>query len=203
MTLSSVVTSDTSLTNDPPGYRKNGDERRSTVTFKSDDFKHDPGNNQRVRLSKGSNLKEHFSDFILCEYQTRPDVDLSEVNKVQNVRAVWNGDEWELHFVCKINLKTNDSVGDGVAGIDLGIKNIATVAFPDVRHVLYPNSLKQDNQRFEKHVPSTTQRVITARPRNRCGRRGKLADRETHFYHTLTDTIITQCVSNAVLERSR
>jgi len=49
---------------------------------------------------------------------------------VQNVRAVWNGDEWELHFVCKINLKTNDSVGDGVAGIDLGIKNIATVAFP-------------------------------------------------------------------------
>jgi len=86
----------------PPGYRKHGDTRpRSTVTFKEDGFKHDPENN-RVRLSKGSNLKEHWSDFLLCEYQTRPDVDLSEVNTVQNVRTVWNGDEWELHFVCKV-----------------------------------------------------------------------------------------------------
>ncbi|GAB3316290.1 hypothetical protein GCM10027355_10350 [Haloplanus salinarum] len=84
----------------PPGYRKHGDERpRSTVTFKEDGFKHDSENN-RVRLSKGSNLKKHFSDFLLCEYQTRPDVDLS----VQNVRTVWNDDEWELHFVCKYNI---------------------------------------------------------------------------------------------------
>jgi len=37
---------------------------------------------------------------------------------------------WELHFVCKVELETNDSAGDEVAGIDLGIKNIATVAFP-------------------------------------------------------------------------
>jgi len=44
-------------TANPPGYRKHGDERpRSTVTFKEDGFKHDPDNN-RVRLSKGSNLK--------------------------------------------------------------------------------------------------------------------------------------------------
>ena len=86
-------------TANPPGYRKHGDTRpKSTVTFKADGFKHDPGNN-RVRLSKGKNLKDHRSDFLLCEYQTRPDVDLSEVTKVQNVRAVWNGDEWELHFV--------------------------------------------------------------------------------------------------------
>ncbi len=40
---------------------------------------------------------------------------------MQNVRAVWNGDEWELHFVCNVELETNDSAGDGVAGIDLGI----------------------------------------------------------------------------------
>jgi len=44
------------------------------------------------------------------------------------------------------------------------------------------------------NVPSTTQRVITARPRNRCGHAENFADRETHFYHTLTDTIITECV---------
>ena len=30
---------------------------------------HDPENN-RVRLSKGKSLKDFWSDFILCEYQT-------------------------------------------------------------------------------------------------------------------------------------
>lgn len=69
----------------PPGYRKHGDEHpRSTVTFKNKGFKLDTQYN-RVRLSKGSNLKEYWSDFILCEYQTRPDVDLSTVENVQQV----------------------------------------------------------------------------------------------------------------------
>jgi len=82
--------------------------------------------------------------FILCEYQTRPDVDLSEVERVQQVRAVWNGQQWELHFVCKVDIGTSDSAGGDVAGIDLGITNIATVAFPD-KYVLYPgNPLKED-----------------------------------------------------------
>ena len=180
----------------PPGYRKHGDTRpKSTVTFKEDGFKHDPENN-RVRLSKGANLKEYWSDFLLCEYQTRPDVDLSEVNSVQNVRAVWNGDEWELHFVCKVEVETLDSAGDEVAGIDLGITNIATVAFPD-EYVLYPgNSLKEDKHYFNRaeyetegeNGPSETSMWA----------RRKLAYRETHFYHTLTDTIITECVERGV-----
>jgi len=45
-------------TANPPGYRKRGDDHpRSTVTFKEDGFKHDPDHN-RIRLSKGSNLKK-------------------------------------------------------------------------------------------------------------------------------------------------
>ena len=113
-------------TANPPGYRKHGDTRpKSTITFKEDGFEHDPENN-RVRLSKGSNLKEHFSDFVLCEYQTRPDIDLTAVESVQTVRAVWNDDKWELHFVCKVELETRESCGDEVAGIDLGITNIST-----------------------------------------------------------------------------
>jgi len=57
-------------TANPPGYRKHGDERpRSTVTFKEDGFKHDPDNN-RVRLSKGSNLKGIGR--ISCCANTRP-----------------------------------------------------------------------------------------------------------------------------------
>jgi hypothetical protein len=76
------------LGGESPGYPKHDDERpRSTVTFKQDGFTHNPGNN-RVRLSKGSNFREYCLDFLLCEYQTRPDVNLSEVTPVQNVRAV-------------------------------------------------------------------------------------------------------------------
>jgi len=51
----------------PPGYRKHGDDHpRSTVTFKAAGFKLDTQYN-RVRLSKGSNLKAYWSDFTLCE----------------------------------------------------------------------------------------------------------------------------------------
>jgi transposase len=82
----------------PPGYRKHGDKRpKSTVTFKEDGFKHDSENN-RVRLSKGSNFKEYWSDFLFCEYQTRPDVDLSEVESVQNVLLKEN--EWNTSKTC-------------------------------------------------------------------------------------------------------
>ncbi len=179
-----------------PGYRKHDDTRpKSTVTFQTDGFKHDP-KNDRVRLSKGSNLKESWSDFLLCEYQTRPDTDFSKVNSVQNVRAVWNGDAWELHFICKLQLETNDSAGDEVAGIDLGITNIATVAFPH-EYVLYPgNSLKEDKHYFTRTEYDTegengpSKKSVWARQ--------KLADRETHFYHALTDTIITECVERGV-----
>jgi len=142
------------------------------------------------------NLKDHFSDFLLCEYQTRPDVDLSEVNSVQNVRAVWNGDEWELHFVCKVELETGDSAGHGVAGIDLGITNIATVAFPN-EYVLYPgNSLKQDKHYFTRAEYDTEGENGPSEKSLRARR--KLAARETHFYHALTDTIITECVERGV-----
>lgn len=77
----------------PPGYRKHGNNHpRSTVTFKDAGFKLDTQYN-RVRLSKVSNLKDYWSDFNLCEYQTRPNVDLSEVESVQQIQAVWTGYE--------------------------------------------------------------------------------------------------------------
>ena len=142
------------------------------------------------------NLKEYWSDFLLCEYQTRPDVDLTEVNSVQNVRTVWTGDEWELHFVCKVELETLDSAGDEVAGIDLGITNIATVAFPD-EHVLYPgHSRKQDKHYFTQTEYDTECGNVPSETSMRA--RWKLAARETHFSHTLTDAIIRECVERGV-----
>jgi len=180
----------------PPGYRKHGDERPlSTVTFKEDGFKHDPENN-RVRLSKGKNLKDNRSDFLLCEYQTRPDVDLSEVNQVQNVRAVWNGDKWELHFVCKAEVESTDSAGNRVAGVDLGIKNTATVAFPD-EYVLYPGNLLKQDRHYFTQVEYDTEGENGPSEKSEWAR-SKLTERETHFYHMLTNAIITECVERGV-----
>ncbi len=125
---------------------------RETVTFKAAGFKLDT-KYERVRLSKGSNLKEYWSDFILCEYQTRPDVDLSTVESVQQVRAVWTGDEWELHFVCKVNIEVAESPGEKTVGVDLGVCNFAALAFENQESELYPlNCLKQDDYYYSKHI---------------------------------------------------
>ncbi len=71
----------------PPGYRKDGDERpRSTVTFKEDGFKLDT-KHQQVRLSKGKNLKDGWADFVLCEYDTGPDADLTDVEDMNLPRG--------------------------------------------------------------------------------------------------------------------
>ena len=113
----------------PPGYRKHGDEHpRSTVTFKQKGFKLDT-QYDRVRLSKGSNLKEYWSDFVLCKYQTRPDVALSTVENVQQVKIVWTGDEWKLHFVCKVEIDVAEASDEKTVGVDLGINNFAALAY--------------------------------------------------------------------------
>src|SRR6056297_3168777 len=137
----------------PPGYRKHGDDHpRSTVTFKAAGFKLDTQHN-RVRLSKGSNLKDYWWDFILCEFQTRPDVDLSTVKNVQQVRAVWTGDEWELHFVCKVETEVAEAPGENTVGVDLGINNFTALAYEDGHSELYPlNCLKQDDYYFSKRL---------------------------------------------------
>ncbi len=51
----------------PPAYRKHNDNHpRSTITFKGAGFKVHTKYG-RIRLSKGRNLKEYWSDFILCD----------------------------------------------------------------------------------------------------------------------------------------
>jgi IS605 OrfB family transposase len=186
----------TDETANPPGYRKEHDTRpRSTVTFKDNGFKHDPKHNQ-VRLSKGENLKDGWGDFILCEYDTRNDVNFEAVDTVQNVRAVWNGDEWELHFVCKETIEAPESPGDGVAGVDLGVSNIAAVAYLD-EYVLYPgNVIKEDNHYFQQQEYDTEGENGPSKEALRL--RQKRTRRETHFYHTLSKTIIEECVKRGV-----
>ncbi|ELY57953.1 transposase, IS605 OrfB family protein [Natronococcus amylolyticus DSM 10524] len=171
----------------PPGYRKRGDEHpRSTITFKEDGFKHDSEHN-RVRLSKGRNLKDHWSDFILCEYDTDPD---ATVENVQQVRAVWNDQrgEWELHLVCRVEFEGIDSPGDRTAGIDIGISNTAAVSYGD-EAVLYPGgALKEDEYYFAKERAKCDD--TTSNEARRLDH--KWSSRRTHFLHTLSKTIVEE-----------
>ncbi|MUW13468.1 IS200/IS605 family element transposase accessory protein TnpB [Halorubrum sp. CBA1125] len=179
----------------PPGYRKHGDEHpRSTVTFKAAGFKLDTQYN-RVRLSKGSNLKEYWSDFILCEYQTRPDVDLSTVENVRQVRAVWTGEEWELHFVCKVEIEVAEAPGEKTVGVDLGINNFAALAYEDGYAELYPlNCLKQDDYYFSKRIAQCDDSNSEQATRLN----HKKAARRTHYFHTLSKHIVQRCVDQGV-----
>ena len=179
----------------PPKYRKRGDEHpRSTVTFKQAGFKIDTKYN-RVRLSKGSNLKEYWSDFILCEFHTRPDGDLSTVESIQQVRAVWTGEVWELHFVCKIEIRISGASGHKTAGIDLGINNFAALAYENGHGELYPlNCLKQDDYYFSKRIA----RCDDADSAQSTRLNQKKSARRTYYFHTLSKHIVQRCVEEDV-----
>ena len=174
----------------PPAYRKHGDNHpRSTVTFKEDGFKHD-AKNGRVRLSKGRNLKDGWSDFILCEYAADPDV---TIENVQQVRAVYDRGEWRLHFVCRHEIEP-DPPGDEVAGVDLGISNFAAVSFGD-EMVLYPGgALKEDEYWFQKERANCDDSASNGA--DRLDR--KRTERRTHFLHALSKDIVTKCVKRGV-----
>jgi len=180
----------------PPGYRKHGDQRpRSTITFKEDGFKLDT-KHQQVRLSKGKNLKDRWADFILCEFDTGPDAHLTDVEDVQQVRAVWNGQQWELHFVCKVDIDATDQSGEKTAGIDLGICNTAAVSVGD-ETLLYPgNALKEDAHYFRQAEYETEGENG---PSNRAEwARRKKSRRQKHFLHALSKDIVEQCADRDV-----
>ena len=179
----------------PPKYRKHNDEHpRSTVTFKDAGFKLDT-RYERVRLSKGSNLKEHWSDFTLCEYQTRPDVDLSTMERVQQVLAVWTGSEWELHFVCKVEIEVSEAPGEKTVGVDLGINNFAALSYEDGHSELYPlNCLKQDDYYFSKRIA----RCDDSDSEQTTRLNQKKSARRMHYFHTLSKHIVERCVDEGV-----
>jgi putative transposase len=183
----------------PPGYRKHGDEHpRSTVTWKNQGFKLDTQYN-RVRLSKGTNMKEsrYAADYILCEYTIQSDDQmLSDVESVQTVRSVWTGNRWELHFVCEMQIETPDRPGEKTAGVDLGICNTAAVSVGD-ETVLYPgNALKEDAHYFRQEEYGTEGENGPSNEAQRL--REKKSRRQDHFLHALSKDIVEQCATRNV-----
>jgi putative transposase len=190
----------------PPGYRKRNyydndgsrvheEHPRSTVTWEQNGIRHDT-RNDRIRLSKGANHKEHPRawEYILVEYETRPGV---EVENLQQVRAVYDqqNERWDLHLVYKDKFETPTAPGNETAGIDLGISNFAAVAYSTEDADLYPgNRLKQDGYYFPKEI---------AKCDDSDGRRAtrlhhNWSERRTYFFHSLAKHIVERCVEKGV-----
>ncbi len=163
------------------------------MTWKKGAIKHDDKHGQ-LRLSKGSNLKQGWSDFILAEYETRPDVD---VENIQQVRAVWNDDMWELHIVCKKEIPVKDAPGNKTAGIDLGIDNYLAIDYEDGVSELYPgNVLKEDKHYFTREKYQTEGENGPSKRARKA--RQKLSRRQDHFLDTLSKHIVQRCVEEGV-----
>ena len=190
----------------PPGYRKRNyydqqgrrvheEHPRSTVTWKQNGIRHDTKNN-RIRLSKGANHKEHprAREYILVEYETRPGV---TVENLQQLRAVYdkaNG-RWELHLVCTDEVETPDAPGNETAGVDLGICNFAAVAYSTDEADLYPgNRLKQDGYYFPKEIANCDDAGGDRATRLH----HKWSERRTHFFHSLAIHIVQRCIEKGV-----
>ena len=95
-----------------------------------------------------------------------------------------------------MRFETTDVPGDRVAGIDLGIRNIAAVSYGD-EVVLYPGgALEEDEYYFAKKRAETDDSAsIEARRLDR-----KRTDRRTHFLHTLSKDIVQGCSKDIVQE---
>jgi len=178
----------------PPGYRKHGDEHpKSTVTWKNKGFRYDKEHN-RFRLSKGFNFKSSRNDYILCEFKARPDV---TVKNVKIVRAVWNGDTWELHIICKKEVEIEEEADGKTAGIDLGISNYLTISYEDGETELYPgNTLKEDRHYFTREEYRTEGENGPSDKALRLRR--KLSRRKRHFLHALSKHIVERCVEEDI-----
>lgn len=89
-----------------------------------------------------------------------------------------------------------ESPGDGVAGVDLGICNVAAVALPDDA-LLYPgNRLGEDKHYFQQAEYDTEGED---RPSNRAQwARRKLARRKIRFLHALSKDIVERCADRGV-----
>ena len=165
------------------------------MTWKQKGIRHDSKHN-RVRLSKGANHKDHPRDweYILVEYETRPEV---TAENIQQVRGVYDNanERCELHLVCKHEVETPDTPGTETAGVDLGICNFAAVAYSTEEADLYPgNRLKQDGYYFPKEIANCDDSGGERATRLH----HKWSQRRTHFFHTVTKHIVERCVEKGV-----
>lgn len=184
----------------PPRYRKrNGCVPPSTVTFKRSGFRLEE---DTLRLSRGKTVASETGErYLYLELALPPG---AETENPRQVRLVPRNGQWEVHLVCEVPV-AETSPGGGVAAIDVGIINLAVVAYSDGSTELYSGrGLLAQEYYFAKEIarckPSGWQpgsRKRTASKRERRLQR-KRTQRRWQFLHAVTRHIVDICVEKGV-----
>ena len=139
----------------------------------------------------------YAADYILCEYTSQADEQtLDDVESIQTVRAVWTGNQWELHFVCEMLIDQPVSPGEKTAGIDLGICNTAAVSVGS-ETLLYPGDALNEDAHYFRQEEYDTEGENGPSAHAEWARQKK-SRRQHHFLHALSKDIVEQCARRDV-----
>ena len=184
----------------PPKYRKrNGKVSPSTVTFKRSGFCLE---GSILRLSRGKTVAaETGEQFLFLELAIPPEADISSPRQV---RLVPRNGGWEAHLVCEVPGATK-APGKGVAAVDVGIVNLATVAYSDGTTELHSGrGLLAQEYYFAKEIarckpagwrPGSRKKAASKRERRLHRKR---AQRRRQFLHAVTRHIVDTCVEKGI-----
>ncbi len=184
----------------PPRYRKrNGQVPPSTITFKRSGFQLE---GTILRLSRGKTVAaETGEQFLYLELALPPG---ANVSNVRQVRLVPRNGKWEAHVVCEVPTALQ-SPGRGMASVDVGIINLATVAYSDGTTELYSGrGLLAQEYYVAKEIakckpmgwlPGSRKRAASKRERRWHHRR---TQRRRQFLHAVTRRIVDTCVEKGI-----
>ncbi|MBU1749877.1 MAG: transposase [Chloroflexi bacterium] len=184
----------------PPRYRKrNGEVSPSTITFKRSGFRL---GGTALRLSRGKTVAaETGEQFLFLELAIPPEADASDPRQVRLVPC--NGG-WEAHLVCEVSVAT-ELPGEGVASVDVGIINLATVAYSNGTTELYSGrGLLAQEYYFAKEIakckpadwrPGSRKKAASERERKLHRKR---TQRRRQFLHAATRHIVNTCIEKGI-----
>jgi len=184
----------------PPNYRKrSGKVPLSTFIFKCSGFKLE---GTALRLSRGRSVAIASGErYLYLELALPPGVDTSNPKLV---RLVPHNGRWEVHVVCDVPAR-EASPGDGMAAIDMGIINLAAVAYSDGTTELYSGrGLLAQEYYFAKEIakckPSGWQPGCRKKAASKRERRlhRKRTQRRRQCLHAITRHIVDTCIEKRV-----
>jgi putative transposase len=184
----------------PPKYRKqNGRLSPSTVTYKRSGFRLE---GTTLRLSRGKTVAaETGEQFLYLELAVPPE---AEISSPRQVRLVSRNGRWEVHLVCEVPV-AHEPPGKGVAAVDLGIINLAAVAYSDGATELYSGrGLLAQEYYFAKETakckpsgwqPGSRKRAASGRERRLHRKRSQ---RRRQYLHAVSRRIVDVCIEKGI-----
>jgi len=184
----------------PPKYRKqNGQVSPSTITFKRSGFRLE---GTTLRLSRGKAVAVETGErFLFLELAMPAGTDVTDPRQV---RLVPRGGGWGAHLVCEVPVAEKPP-GRGVAAVDVGIINLAAIAYWDGTSELYSGrGLLAQEYYFAKEIarckpagwrPGSRKKAASKRERRLHRKRRQ---RRRQFLHAVTRRIVDMCVKKGI-----